>query len=399
MLHLIAVAWPLLLLLAVPLIANQIAVTIVRRVESRLDHAIPDELPVTAGEWLAERIRVLGLPLGAIVSDQGTNCYRPARKLIQLTPETHFKADPVFWSTAAHELGHARLRLEHPIVDALQAVSRRFHRVLVSAGVGLGIGYVLYQLPLAANLALACFGLAIAFCIPIVVEEALASRIALRELRSAGLADRELRASRTVLVLACCTYLSLYVAYALLLTQWPLLDRLADAFSTRGTLTPIGGWIAVVATILCSFHIVLRVLGVAFEDRLERRVPFWLRVIAALAIFVLVALVWDARGDVAFACCVMLALAASADGWRAVGMFPGALLGVAIARFVRRYEGRGIDCTPRYLRDRARGSAEIRRGNRYVAELRFRPLPRPALAWLPRLVVLGYLPLILLLWL
>jgi hypothetical protein len=152
--------WPVCALLHVPRLAQLLAVAIALRTKATLDHQIPDELPMTAGEWLTGRLAEIGYPIGTIVTDKPGNCYRPASRLIQLSEETHFKADPVYWATAAHELGHARLRTELPIIGWLRTTAIWAGTGLVATGIGLAFGRVLYGLPRAGEFAFGCFAVA-----------------------------------------------------------------------------------------------------------------------------------------------------------------------------------------------------------------------------------------------
>jgi len=212
--------WPVLALLYVPRLAQLLAGALARHSRDALDHEIPDALPMTAGEWLAERLARLGYPIAALVTNEHTDGYRPGDRLIQLTDATYFKADPVFWVTAAHELGHARIHAEFPIVAALRAGATWLHAPLVAAGIGLAFGRVLHAMPIAGTLAFRCFAIAVALEIFTLLDEALASALAYREIgESDAITAVHRRAIRRFLATAFASYLVSDAAHALLLRR------------------------------------------------------------------------------------------------------------------------------------------------------------------------------------
>src|SRR5262249_54394096 len=76
--------WPVLALLYVPWLAQELACLLAQRSRHALDHCIPDALPMTAGEWLVERISRLRYPIAALVTDRDSDAYWPAARLIRL---------------------------------------------------------------------------------------------------------------------------------------------------------------------------------------------------------------------------------------------------------------------------------------------------------------------------
>jgi hypothetical protein len=133
---------------------------------------------MTAGEWLVDRIARLRYPIAAVVTDREGDAYWPAAKLIQLRDQTFFKADPVYGSTAARELGHARVHAEAPAGHRPALTTTPLRGGLIAAGVGLAIGRVLYGLPLAGTLACRCFAIAAGSTIFTLIDGAAASVVA-----------------------------------------------------------------------------------------------------------------------------------------------------------------------------------------------------------------------------
>jgi Zn-dependent membrane protease YugP len=369
--------WPVLLLLYAPRLAQLISVVIAERTQSTLDHRIPDEMPKTAGEWLERELLRLRIGVRAVVTDQHTDAYRPRDKIIQLRDTTSFKADPVYWATAAHELGHAHNRVRFPLVGALRTLSVLLTIPLLAAGVALVAGHVLYAIPVAGTLAFACFAIAAALPVFVLVDEALASIYAYRRLRVEGAAH--VRPIRAVLVTAFATYFVTHASYALLLTQWSLLETLAHPVQ-HATLTTLGWIFAVVLAAASAAAFVLK-------DGALRWVPITL----------LVLLVWDVV-DPAYAWCVIAALAASWRVWYRVAHLPAALPYGLVAMFAKRFEGPGVEQTTRFLVKRDLGRRAIESGNAMIEHLRARwrdSTWHHVASW----TRLGYLPLLVVIWL
>jgi hypothetical protein len=373
----------------------------VERIRGTLDHRIPDDLPMTAGEWLAMRLAQLRIGVHSLVTDKDDDAYRTFDRIIQLRDTTHFKADPVYWATAAHELGHARIRAMLPILGHLRTCTMYFNVPLVAAGVAMLVGHVLYGVPIAGDLAFSCFVVAAATRIFVLVDEAAASILAYRELR----ALEHRGAVRSVLLAAFATYFVTYVSYALLLAQWSLVDTLVMP-STAMELTAFG-WIVVgLMSILAVVGAVLRLVEM-FEPREYAKVldgRTWLTLLTyavrGLPIVVLVMLVWDYRSDPAYAWCVIAALAASSSIWTLLAHVPIAIPWLVVRSVLKRFSGPGHHRTARYLLERFAGSSLVRAGNKHLDVLRdwWRdnpPLPERLLA----LSKLGYVPLLVAFWL
>lgn len=400
--------WPVLALLHVPRLAQVLATVIAMRTKSALDHRIPDDLPMTAGDWLAERLDELGHPIQAVVTSRDVDAYRPNARLIQLSAETHFKADPVYWATAAHELGHARIRAELPVIGHLRSAAVPAGLVLLAAGTGLVFGRVLYDLPAAGALALRCCAAAAAAQGFVLLDEGLASVLAYRELhRSSAIDFVHLRAIRRVLVTAFATYFATYAAYAALLHYWPLIDALTGHRPVHpGRLTWFGTAVAIAASLGCIATMLFalvrmiapRELGEALEDRPSVGTASGL--VRTVPIVALVWLVWDHRVDAAYAWCAIAAFAVSWRTWLGILHVPFGLVHATVVRWLTRHVGPGVDETPRYLRAREHGAYSIWLGNRRLERLDAERRDEPR--WLTRLVALarlGYLPLLLAFWL
>src|SRR5688572_212118 len=100
------------------------AVTLVHR---WLDRYFPDDLPIRTGQWVQEHIAILGMPLVRVLAlpkDRGGDCYSPDRRLILLERKTYLKRDPTYWAIGAHELSHAYLHWQAPLLASLLHAAR-----------------------------------------------------------------------------------------------------------------------------------------------------------------------------------------------------------------------------------------------------------------------------------
>ena len=401
------VTWlPALALLYVPRLVTQLASLLVQHCDDGLDRRIPDELPMTAGEWLVERIARLGYPIAAVVTDVGVDAYQPASRLIQLHERTYFKADPVYWATAAHELGHARAHAEFPILMALRRVTARLRPGLIAAGTGLLLGRVLYALPIAGALAFHCFALAAGSTIFTLIDEAAASVIAYRELRGhAALTVVHRRAIARSLITAFATYVVTYVSWALLLRYGPLVEALAgDRGAQPSGLTGLGHVVAVAATIGCAAAILWRLTWI-FAPGAHRGVAlerWWVRIapLGWVSSVVLLWLAWDHRVDAAYAWCAILAFATSYRTWLLAGYVLALIPDCLVAYVLSSCQSHGPERTQRYLDATEQGAGLVRGGNGWLARLQRQAADAPL--WFERLValtVLGFVPLLVALWL
>lgn len=399
--------WPVLALLYVPWLARQLVGLLALHCRHTLDRRIPDELPVTAGEWLVDRIAQLRTPIAALVTDEDIDAYWPASRLIQLREQTFFKADPVYWATAAHELGHARLDAERPRFSALRGIAARLRIGLIAAGVGLTLGRVLYALPAAGALAFRCFALAAGSTIFTLIDEAAASVVAYRELRGhAALTAVHRRAIARMLITSFSTYLVKYVSYAALLGYWPLVEALAgDHGAQPSQLTGLGHVVALAATIGWAAAIVSRLtwmLAPAPHGGVLGPNDRWfvIELIGWVSSLVVIWLAWDRRVDATYAWCAILALATSYRTWLGASYLVLLIPDILARHVLSSCQSPGIDRTPRYLDAVKQGADLVRGGNRWLSWLKQHDREEPP--WFDRLralTALGAVPLLVALWL
>jgi Zn-dependent membrane protease YugP len=404
LLDLLSRFWPLLLLVQVPWLVRLVVVLLHRILRSRLDHAIADDLPRTAGEWLEERLAASRLAghVSAFVSEHRllSDSYLPRRRLIHLEPDTHFKADPVYWAIAAHELGHALFHHTHPAISALMEAARSLKAIVLGFGLAAIVANLLYALPGVTEVGFVCVAVALVLELPVLVDEANASVTAGRLLRG-ELRPAHFRAVRLTLFSAFCTYLAAFATTAILVTQ---LDRVIDAGGAAPvTGAPPAGWHA-------SLVAVLSIVGVAYAlARLRAWLtpdrPHHLVILASIpwtfALLALVVELWDARASAAWVWAVILA---SIPAWRAVAYLAalsGALIYAPLKKLHDLLVGRwgGVETSPAFLQARSRGMVAVAAGSSAAEELLRRPEPPRRLDRLLQLSELLYLPLLALHWL
>ena len=336
-------------------VANTVTVVFGEAIKAWLDRRIPDDLPLGAGPWIEGEAARLGYRnLRVIVTERSTNFFAPKRRIIHLDSHTYWKRDPLYWATAAHELGHARFAYEHPLASPLIDAIGVMRAILASFGVGLAFGNVMVAQPLIGNLAWSCLVVAFALRLLVLVEEAYASVYAFVLLRRSGaVTSRRMVAVVVTLVLAWSTYLSITLSYAVMLARWSVLERaIGGGWTPSGGVTPIGFGIAGIATAVFVVTSVIRLCGHR-RHLLER----------AIANLVLVWLMWDCGHPwpAALAVVPFGALLSS------MMMLPS-LVVVSPLRWLMR-NLTGAHQTDELVRDRARGSSAIRDGNRVFDEL------------------------------
>jgi len=398
--------WPVCVLVYVPNLVRTAAMILFMRGARRLDAANPDDLPHTAGEWLALEIDRLGLAgkLRTIVTDAeakiSIDAFHPLHRTIQLTSNTHFKRDAVQWAIAAHELGHARFWLGWPLVARAIIASRYLRNWLVTLGLGIAYGNVLYALPGATAFAFWCLAAAAALQIMRLVDEGVASMLAVRSLRaSPALGSHHLRAARGALALAFMTYALAAIAYASLLTQWRLIEQLTAVplVPPTATLTPLGLVGAACATIVLAAFAVICVTTVV-----RRRVvmPGVFVVVWQLALAGFIWLVWNHSADPTYARFAMLAITQVVGLVIAALMLPMAVVdGVLLDRFTKRLAVDYTHETAELRRDRGAGHQLMREGNAAFAKLIERGRTPPMLEQRLRLITwLSYVPLVIAFW-
>src|SRR5688500_17823114 len=233
MVQFFATWWPIVVLLALPTLVRRIMSGVISRAFLRLDKSHPDDLPQTAGEWLADEVKRIGMDykIRTMVTDEkakfSTDAFHPLDNVIQLSADTHFKRDPMHWAIAAHELGHARFHHALPRFARFTVLARFVQRMTLWVACGLLVGNLAFALPHITNLALLLFSIVATLALVKLVDEMAASIFAMESLRKSPVYSwSHLRSARIMLTLAYSTYLVSFLSNALLLTQWHRVEAL-----------------------------------------------------------------------------------------------------------------------------------------------------------------------------
>ena len=411
MLDLLRTWWPVLLLVYVPSLVRTVMRIAITRSLRRLDESHPDDMPLTAGEWLAREIARLGLQWRvrtAVTDDDAKlslDAYHPFQGVIQLSAETHFKRDPMHWAIAAHELGHARFHVAWPRLGRVTIAALFLKRTLVALAVALVIGNVAFALPHVTDAALVVLAACVVLHGFVLGDELIASAYAMDMLRATpGFGPSHVRSARRLLALAFSTYAVGFLSRALLLTQWPLVMALTrDAMVPPvASLTALGTALAAALSIVLAAAALTRVLVklVKLPDR-ALMVGAVSTLLARPALFALLLLVWNTHAEPRFAWWVMLALIPVQGYFVLALMVPMLLVDLLVLhRFAKRWVVDITHRTAQLLRDYEAGKAQRKVGNLAIAELLERAQTSPPLEHrLLQVLHLSYIPLLVAVWL
>jgi Zn-dependent membrane protease YugP len=416
--------WPFFFLIYLPHLMKMASRLVAALVQSRLDHRFPDDLPRTAGEWLEEKLEQNGLSRevrAVAVAGEGIlsiDGYNPREGVIQLTAETYFKKDPIYWGIAGHELGHALFRRRHRLLSALFSLAGWIKWALATFGLAIIVGNVLYGLPQVTSIAYYCLIGALILDVFVLVDEAMASALADKLLQRDGvLTPAHLRGARLFLFAAFMTYFSAFASHAILLTQWERLVELIGQGRFAQVAEPLQGWrsgLMVIISIwgLMVAALVMKRIFLPPRDHVARQeqvlstengctAPL-LKLSWEILLIALLVLAWDLAADPVYWWCVLLAFI-PALGWIFVILsLPLALvvgrMRALQERMIRRY-GR-IEDSRAYQDARSDGEDKTRLGNELVARIVAHALNHPPLSSrLASLAKLLYLPLIVAYWL
>jgi Zn-dependent membrane protease YugP len=403
--------WPVLLLVYMPSLVGTVMRIVLTRSFRRLDESHPDDMPLTAGEWLEREIYRLGLhwQVRTVVTDDraklSLDAYHPFQGVIQLSAETHFKRDPMHWAIAAHELGHARFHIAWPRLARVTIAALYLKRTLIATAVALLIGNVAFALPHVTDAALVLFAACVALHGFVLGDELIASLFAMDSLRAMpGFERSHVRSARRALALAFSTYAISFLARAVLLTQWPLVVEL-----TRDAMVPPLATLTVFGTVLAAALSIVLVVGaltrvLAKHVRVPDRV-LTVGVVAMLlanpAVVALLLLVWNTHGDPSFAWWVMLALVPVQGYFVIALMLPMVFVDAfVLTPFTKKWIVDTTHRTAELLRDYAAGKAQRKVGNLAIAELIAKAETSPPLEHrLLQVMHLSYIPLLIAVWL
>lgn len=211
-------AWPLYLVATSPALGLLIATAL--RGDERL--ATPTR-PETAAQWLRRRLDRLGLGTTIIRSLGPRTFFASTIDTIALAENVHDERTMFAHAAAAHELGHAWLQGRAPRRARLALWSREHGGHLWRTGFGMLFGAAMTGAHPLLPVAFALLSAALLASVVVLIEEAAASSVALRELAASGVAQDELGVARRSLRAALGTYLGPTLGHAVPLVLAPLL--------------------------------------------------------------------------------------------------------------------------------------------------------------------------------
>ena len=234
------------------------------RIENRVDEKLPDDLPLGAGNWLKAEIEKRGMTLRVLVEPKGEDhidAYYPTAKTVILSRRVYEKRDASYWAVAAHELGHAMAYQKTPILGLLFWFARVLSGFCARLAVALTLGNILYARSELSNLALSLFTVSLAADVVVLVDEALASTLAIKMLAGdARVRGKALVGAITALAAAFMTYVGGFVGELITILRF---DFVIAKINEQRQFTPaplLGGFKFIVTAILCIFLIAFAAL-------------------------------------------------------------------------------------------------------------------------------------------
>lgn len=369
--------WPVLVLAYLPSVVTTIMHGIVLRGFRRIDESHPDDLPHTAGEWLNLELARLGYTgrIHVITTDKtaavSVDAYHPTHATIQLTADTYFKRDPMHWAIAAHELGHARFKLDRPVIGELLIATRVIKSIIVQLALALALGNTMFALPGVTDMAFHLFLVGGALHLGVLVDEAAASLLAMKSLNAHDrFAFTHLTSARRALLLAYSTYLVGFIVRMVLLTQWHLVEEISRTPQVPPveTLGPVMHVVTFVLALMILPHTFGRLRALAFPRRYPDKVLRWVLVQLVLCAFV--SIIWNARGGTPYAWCVMLALMPITGWFMVVLSLPMIVFDVLVLhRFTKKLTIDPTHRTDELRRDLESGKSLRQQGNAAISVL------------------------------
>ncbi len=212
-------AWPLYLAASSPGLGLMLATAV--RVDERL--AAPTR-PWTAAQWLEMRLYRLGLTTTKVIPSLGSRTFFASTvDAIALAENVHDEHTMFAHASAAHELGHAWIDEMAPRRARLALWCRGAGAHFWQTGFGVLFGAAMTGARPLLPVAFALLSVALLTNVVVVVEEAAASAVGLRELAASGVSQDELAVARRSLRAAFVTYLGPALGHAVPLALAPLL--------------------------------------------------------------------------------------------------------------------------------------------------------------------------------
>ncbi len=246
-------AWLLLLIKSGPMLVTTTVAIAVRWVD-RASRATSFPEGRSAGGWLLDRLkreRRLDIKLVDLSDDDTLNCYHSESRTIALADAVHHGTGPGDYATAAHELGHALMHARAPRLLRLTLWCRAQGDRCFNWGWLVLVAVVATGITGALPAAELCFAAAALAHTVVALDEAIASKIAMRELRAAGLDRRQRWTARVDLLAAFASYASYAILAGGVLWMWPQLEAwIGEGGASPGK--PLGDWLELLSMFLAA---------------------------------------------------------------------------------------------------------------------------------------------------
>lgn len=246
------------------------AFSVVRAV---LDRIYPDTMPTSASQWLRSLLSAhdWGREVKVHRGPQNFNAFIPSSDAIILDAITHQKSDPFFWAIAAHEYGHVwlwrRLKLR-PLFQNSRLVYTQgviVARVVLITGALFGAAQLQEAVAMILSVVVACGAV-------VLVDEVLASVVAIWTLRQHSLSWSQTLGSAVGLLFAFLTYVSGVVADGLVLLYLdPLWSHLSGLQYWSPAETGVGilsGFVLALCTIVLFWRVLVSLICFHMKDLL-----------------------------------------------------------------------------------------------------------------------------------
>lgn len=247
------------------------ASAIYEHIKKRIDERVPDDLPIGAGAWLREYEAEHCLGLRVYAGAPGSShvdAYVPSAHVITLSRDVYVKKDPSFWAVAAHELGHAIVYRSTPLLYVPLQLGRVVLASATSLATVLIFANVLYARRDLDAMAFALLYASLGGFVLLLVDEALASAVALRILRREPRVDRRgMLAASGALAAAYVTYVAGFVGQILLVAQRGFVIAQIERHRHFVPGQPLASWRWVVIVVLSASVVLLVARGLALVVR------------------------------------------------------------------------------------------------------------------------------------
>lgn len=190
------------------------------RLRDRIDRAVPDHLPMGAGDWLRTQ-----MPEGVrlVVGSHSTphaDAFHPSSNVIVLSRDVYTKRDASFWAVAAHELGHAIVDRGSWLIASVTTIARVTVATCTALGSFTIFANVLYARPEISAFAFHLLEASLLAYVVVLVDEGAASVVAFRILHRDPRVDRrDLIGASTALLAAFMTYVGGFTGQVVLVLE------------------------------------------------------------------------------------------------------------------------------------------------------------------------------------